>query len=129
MKSYVIHNASGEILRCGAGVDPSFVDINDADNEFELLTEWPLDVENYCVENGALVRKSQAILDQEQEEFDRGLFVDQRNVLLKSTDWTQMPDSPLSDSKKQEWATYRQQLRDLPETTDPLDPVWPTQPE
>ena len=26
-----------------------------------------------------------------------------------------MPDSPLSDSKKAEWATYRQQLRDLPQ--------------
>jgi hypothetical protein len=25
-----------------------------------------------------------------------------------------MPDSPLSDTKKAEWATYRQELRDLP---------------
>lgn len=33
---------------------------------------------------------------------------------LSNTDWTQVPDSPLSDSKKAEWATYRQALRDLP---------------
>ena len=33
---------------------------------------------------------------------------------LSRTDWTQLPDSPLSDSKKAEWATYRQALRDLP---------------
>jgi hypothetical protein len=38
-----------------------------------------------------------------------------RNSLLKSTDWTQLVDSPLSDSDKTTWATYRQALRDLPE--------------
>lgn len=37
-----------------------------------------------------------------------------RNRLLKESDWTQSIDSPLSDSKKAEWATYRQALRDLP---------------
>ena len=36
-----------------------------------------------------------------------------RNERLKESDWTQMPDSPLSDTKKAEWATYRQQLRDM----------------
>jgi hypothetical protein len=35
---------------------------------------------------------------------------------LSQTDWTQVADSPLSDSKKAEWATYRQALRDLPNT-------------
>ena len=39
---------------------------------------------------------------------------DQRNSLLAQSDWTQIADSPLSDSKKQEWATYRQALRDFP---------------
>lgn len=38
----------------------------------------------------------------------------ERNQMLDSSDWTQMPDSPLSASKKAEWATYRQTLRDLP---------------
>ena len=37
-----------------------------------------------------------------------------RNELLTQSDWTQVNDCPLSDSKKQEWATYRQELRDLP---------------
>jgi hypothetical protein len=36
-----------------------------------------------------------------------------RDEALKNSDWTQLPDSPLSAEKKQEWATYRQQLRDL----------------
>ena len=43
----------------------------------------------------------------------------QRENLLKESDWTQMPDSPLSESKKTEWATYRQVLRDLPKNSNP----------
>lgn len=38
----------------------------------------------------------------------------ERNQMLNSSDWTQMPDSPLSASRKTEWSTYRQALRDLP---------------
>jgi hypothetical protein len=56
----------------------------------------------------------------------------QRLTLLKLTDWTQTADSPLSDSKKAEWATYRQALRDLPDSADNWatiqDITWPTQP-
>jgi len=40
---------------------------------------------------------------------------DKRDRRLESSDWTQMPDSPLSDSKKAEWAAYRQALRDIPQ--------------
>jgi len=47
-------------------------------------------------------------------------------------DWTQAADSPLSDTKKAEWATYRQALRDLPNSYTTLsnkdDVVWPTPP-
>jgi len=49
----------------------------------------------------------------------------QRVFLLSESDWTQVADSPLSDSKKAEWATYRQALRDLP-STDPIS--FPTEP-
>ena len=37
----------------------------------------------------------------------------QRNRLLQDTDWTQMPDSPLTDEDRQKWANYRQALRDF----------------
>jgi hypothetical protein len=57
----------------------------------------------------------------------------QRNELLKESDWTQVNDCPLSDSKKQEWATYRQSLRDLPSTHQSVnnitDVIFPTIPE
>ena len=52
-----------------------------------------------------------------------------RGRLLAESDWTQSADSPLTDAKKQEWATYRQALRDLPTTADPSNPTWPTKPD
>ena len=42
-----------------------------------------------------------------------------RNKKLTKCDWTQAPDSPLSEEKKKEWATYRQKLRDLTKTVTP----------
>ena len=53
----------------------------------------------------------------------------QRDDLLNQSDWTQVPDSPLTTDKQNEWKTYRQALRDLPaNTSDPANPTWPTQP-
>ena len=53
-----------------------------------------------------------------------------RNTLLAKSDWTQMPDSPLSQEQRQAWADYRQALRDLPQSNLDLDAVkWPQQPE
>ena len=43
-------------------------------------------------------------------------ILQKRNNKLLASDWTQLSDSPLSDSKKAEWATYRQALRDIPNT-------------
>lgn len=52
-----------------------------------------------------------------------------RNRYLASCDWTQAQDSPLSDSKKTEWATYRQALRDLPASWTPAETVtFPSEP-
>ena len=42
-----------------------------------------------------------------------------RDILLSKCDWTQGADSPLSDESKASWATYRQQLRNLPSTAEP----------
>jgi hypothetical protein len=54
----------------------------------------------------------------------------QRDRLLSACDWTQLPDCSIP--KKAEWATYRQALRDLPESVEdartfsnwPKDPEW-----
>jgi hypothetical protein len=55
-----------------------------------------------------------------------------RDFKISVCDWTQAADSPLTDSKKAEWVTYRQALRDVPSNNSDvtsLDAVtWPTQP-
>jgi hypothetical protein len=54
-----------------------------------------------------------------------------RAPLLAASDWTQGADSPLSDDKKAEWATYRQALRDLTNSENIILPGmegWPTPP-
>ena len=55
---------------------------------------------------------------------------DARNLRLSSSDWSQIPDVPLTSAKKLEWSLYRQTLRDLPANTeDPKEVTWPLQPE
>ena len=49
-----------------------------------------------------------------------------RNNELTATDWTQMPDSPLTTAKKAEWSVYRQALRDITTQENPREIVWAT---
>jgi hypothetical protein len=55
-----------------------------------------------------------------------------RNNKLMESDWTQIPDSPLTNEKKIEWTEYRQELRNVPVTnssvTDLYQVIWPTKP-
>ena len=50
-----------------------------------------------------------------------------RDKLLAASDWTQLPDSPLSEASILVWKVYRQELRDL-NLADPDKLVWPTPP-
>lgn len=56
-----------------------------------------------------------------------------RNNKLRATDWTQLPDSPLSEIEKTIWQEYRQELRDITNNIDDItnldDVPWPTKPE
>lgn len=53
-----------------------------------------------------------------------------RYALLAGCDWTQLPDAPVSPEKKEEWAEYRQALRDITdEFPDGENVVWPTRPQ
>jgi hypothetical protein len=57
----------------------------------------------------------------------------ERHFLIGQSDWTQLPDSPLTKAQKTSWADYRQSLRNIPETysdaTSLTDIIWPTKPE
>ena len=52
----------------------------------------------------------------------------ERTQLLYACDWTQLPDAPLTEQQKTNWATYRQVLRDITNQADPFNISWPTEP-
>ena len=57
-----------------------------------------------------------------------------RDALLRDSDWTQIADASLGAHTVEEWATYRQELRDLPATSNVCnggkvsEVVWPDDP-
>jgi len=52
-----------------------------------------------------------------------------RDALLSQSDWTQLPDAPLTPEKKLEWTEYRQSLRGITKQEGfPLNIVWPETP-
>tara|TARA_R110000782_G_scaffold70496_4_gene141637 strand:- start:291 stop:656 length:366 start_codon:yes stop_codon:yes gene_type:complete len=120
MIEYTKYNtATGEILEGGA--------------TGALLTDIPLESGQSIIE-GIYIVGTYKIIDGEAVEQVVDFWPTvriQRNGLLAESDWTQFNDSPLSDSKKAEWATYRQALRDLPATNTATteDAVsWPSKP-
>ena len=81
--------------------DLSVTEITDITPYNAWVTEWE-------TANSTLSSAQDLTLDE---------FREWRNSLLNETDWTVLPDSPLSAEKQAEWKTYRQKLRDLPANT------------
>jgi hypothetical protein len=121
MAEYTIYKtATGDITTCGS----TNLTINDIILESdESIIEGLYEAENYKIIGGEAVEQNISIWNSIRPI---------RNTMLSESDWTQFPDSPLSDSKKTEWSTYRQQLRDLPSTQSSAttidDVVFPTEP-
>lgn len=87
------------------------------------VVEWSNGLIDWVVRN-----KTQ---DEIRQEIDDQWYTvrTQRNALLQGCDWTQLPDSPLTELQKTSWANYRQQLRDVTTQLDPFNITWPTPPE
>ena len=78
-----------------------------------------------------LTEAEEAELDARTEaaDLDMSMVRSQRNGRLSGSDWTQIGDAALGDHTAEEWATYREELRDLPETYSRVsDVVWPEDP-
>lgn len=92
--------------------------------EGQGIIEGNYQANEHIIINGEAVARTDNILE---------ILRLKRDALLTESDWTQVNDSPLTDAKKTEWATYRQELRDLPSlhqsTTNFDDVVFPTQPD
>ena len=50
----------------------------------------------------------------------------QRDILIAETDWVGGSDVP--EALKNKWNTYRQELRDVTNQSDPENINWPTKP-
>lgn len=105
--------------------------------EAALVVTGPCDPENSFVKNGVITpypceRPSVFHRWSGSEwfipiEIAVGRTRAQRDELLQSSDWTQLPDVPLET--KTAWATYRQALRDVTDQPGfPLDITWPEPP-
>ena len=78
-----------------------------------------------------LTPEEEAELDAQAEAADLNLnhVRSQRDGLLRGTDWTQISDATLGDHTAEEWRTYRQALRDVPQTYSRVsEVVWPEDP-
>ena len=131
MKSFIIYNVDGIIIRTGSCVDSDF-DIQAGDGEFVM--EGIADDLCHMILDGQIVDKPEIIVSDDEIKAEvAALLRSKRNNSLSKSDCTQFPDSPLSDNKKAEWATYRQALRDIPENYPEAisidDIIWPTKPE
>ena len=71
-----------------------------------------------------------AINQEKKRQLDWIPFREQRDQLLKDSDWTQIDDySLVTAEEKASWAEYRQALRDLPTTYPNSDDIeWPNDP-
>ena len=89
----------------------------------EGIIEGSYSSNEFVITDGSAVARTDNILE---------ILRLKRDALLAESDWTQMSDSPLSDSKKTEWATYRQTLRDIPSAQSPVTDIdniiWPSKP-
>jgi len=121
MKEFYVTDNTGAIIRTG-GCPSSMVNHQAQPGEHVFTGVADFKTQKHDFTTGTLVSRTRTdaeILDEIRME---------RFVLLNSCDWTQTQDSPLSSSKKAEWAAYRQALRDITLQADLLNVVWPTPP-
>jgi hypothetical protein len=91
------------------------------DNNAVLIPQAP---NEYCIFN----YDTKQWFDPRTNETQSILVKSQRNMLLAASDWTQFTDVFLAN--KEEWAVYRQGLRDITiQSGYPFNVVWPTKPQ
>lgn len=137
MKNIVIYDNFGKITECF--IVPSI--------DIQLMTkgknwiEGIADPDSDFVENGKITKippkpADGYVFNYQQKQWAKSFELfeydikKKRNELLNQSDWTQIPNNPLTLAKQEEWAVYRQQLRDITQQSGyPFNVIWPTQPE
>ena len=110
MKSFFVHDNTGKILRTGFCADS---DITLQALAGETVVEGAANDATQIYVNGAFQQKPDESDDVKTASALAEIRV-LRSDLLSDSDWTQMPDSPLTAEQRTQWQMYRQELRDLP---------------
>lgn len=115
MINFIVYNSDGDILRTGLAPE-SQVDLQAGDGEFVM--RGMADDSKHKIVDGEIVDKPVATPKISIDEIRY-----ERNTLIAKTDWTQIPDAPLTDEKKAQYRAYRQALRDLPSKYDTITDI------
>jgi hypothetical protein len=137
--NYTTYNTlNGEILNSGSVPD---VSIQKVPEGFALILQQSNPSTDYVVDGkviplppkpttGAYVfdySQQKWVEDTKEQESE---VLAKRNSLLQQSDWTQIPNNPLTAEQQQLWAIYRQELRDVTSQSGyPFNVIWPTPPQ
>jgi hypothetical protein len=134
--TYTIYSeTTGQILRV--------VQTNDIQAQLqdgETYIQGSIDDSDFYIENGEAVEIASkpdqySVFDFTTKQWvqDETMAVSdvssKRQRLLYASDWTQLSNGPLTTAQQAAWATYRQELRDIPlQTGYPFSVIWPVAP-
>ncbi len=137
MVKYVSFRSDGSLFQYG-NLRKNLAEIKaikekDGVRVFSINEEQYTDLQDNCdaSESGGVVTiiKSAEWLENKNNEAWRKIRKE-RNQLLKDSDYIMFPDITITAEKKEEWTTYRQSLRDIPQTfSNPDDVTYPDKPE
>jgi hypothetical protein len=140
MKFFTIYNKfTNQIISSGHCLDQDFENQIVPDNC--LIIEGESNLQTHYIKNGEIEQipinnNPNMVFDtisgnwKEDQNLTIQNIKNKRYKLLINSDWTQLPNNPLTLEKQQAWAVYRQQLRDIPQQSGyPTNVIWPTQPE
>jgi hypothetical protein len=114
MIDFIIYDNDGNILRTGkCPMSILYTQINEGEN---IMQGIACDDKHIIVDGEIVDRPVDNSVDMVQ-------IRQERNKILSQTDWTQMPDSPLSEQEKQRYRDYRRALRDLPLKYDTINSI------
>jgi hypothetical protein len=131
---YTIVNANGDIIRSQITQDPNYPVgegqrlVKDEIPEYDTTTKYIVRVTPVPAEQDYVEYQIKDITYTDEELSDNALG--RRGKELSESDWTQLPDVPLTESQVNSWREYRQALRDITEQSGyPRNINWPAKPE
>ena len=125
--NYILYNTSEIVGRISCSEHD--IEQNRNGNNYTVDSFEGHEIAELKVVNGLIQLKSSSEISTQKDADNLASIRSKRNNLLSESDWTQVTDNPLTDAQRQDWAAYRQNLRNITENnTDPLTIVWPDKP-